>query len=113
MGEMPENCNGLARIDKKIHYCKLNCQWAYVHQGRPRVGEERPVKKVTKKKRIKNPHTLCMTIEKKHYDYITKMALAQSHQAGTIIHANDLIRDALVKAFPCPELYDLFGGKLK
>lgn len=113
MGEMPTDCNALIRLDPKIHYCKHNCKWGFVRQGRPRVGKEKPAGKVTKKKRLKDPHTLCMTIEKKHYEYIARMALLQSQESGKIIHPNDIIRDALVKAFPCPELYDLFGARKK
>lgn len=113
MGEMPENSNALIRLDSKIHFCKHNCKWGFVRQGRPRVGDERPAGKVTKKKRIKNPKTLCITLEQRHYDYIQKQALLASTQSGGIVQPNDLIRDALIKAYPCPELYDLFGGHKK
>lgn len=113
MGEMPPNCNALIRIDKKVHYCKHNCKWGFAAQGRPRVSEERPPKKVTTRKRIKNPKTICVNLEQKHYEYIQKMAIMQTTQTGAIVQANDLIREALVKAYPCPELYDLFGGHKK
>lgn len=111
MGEMPTDCNALVRLDKKLEFCKINCKWGFVRQGRPRASEKPKSRSLTKKKRVKNPHTLCMTIEKKHYDYIRKMALIQSQQEGKILHANDLIRDALIRAFPVPEIYDLFGDK--
>jgi hypothetical protein len=113
MGEMPANCNALIRLDKNIHYCKHNCKWGYVRQGRPRVTSEKSPSKITKKKRIKNPKTLCMTIEKEHYEFIRKQAQLRSNEAGEIIQANDIIREALQKAFPCPELFDLFGGRRK
>lgn len=113
MGEMPEGANALIRIDKTLHYCKHNCKWGFVSQGRPRVANPRPPGKVTKKKRIKKPKTLCITLEQEHYDYIHKMALVKTQQDGELVHPNDLIREALVKAFPCPEIYDLFGNRKK
>lgn len=113
MGEMPADCNALIRLDKKIHFCKHNCKWGYVRQGRPRVTSEKPAMKATKKRRIKNPKTLCMTIEKEHYEYIRKQAQARSNESGQIVQPNDIIREALEKAFPCPELFDLFGSRKK
>ena len=113
MGEMPQNCNALVRIDKHVHFCKHNCKWGFVSQGRPRTGEQRPASKVTKKKRIKNPKTICFTIEEEHYEFIKKQALMLSSQNGSIVQPNDIIREALQKAFPCPQLFDLFGTRKK
>ena len=113
MGTMPAECNALVRLDKDLDYCKVNCQWGFVRQGRPRSGVKKPEGKITKRKRIKNPKTLCVTLEQKHYDYIVKQALLKSAETGEIVQPNELIREALVKAFPSPELYDLFGGKKK
>lgn len=110
MGEMPADCNALVRLDPKIHFCKHNCKWGYVRQGRPRASDEKTSSKITKKSRIKNPKTLCITIEQGHYDYIKKQALMRSQETGQIVQPNDLIREGLQRQFPCPKLYDLFGN---
>ncbi len=112
MGDMPESCNSIVRIDPKLDFCKLNCRWANVAQGRPRKIEK-VQKKESRRRRIKNPKTICFNMEQAHYDYIKKMALSQYQQTGFYVEVNDLIRDALRKAYPCPELYDLFGKEIK
>ena len=109
MGEMPADCNAIVRIDPKLDFCKINCKWAKVSQGRPRNSQIKPEKKESRRRRIKNPKTICLNIEQSHYDYIKRMALSQYQQTGFYVEVNDLIRDALKKAYPCPELYDLFG----
>lgn len=109
MGKMPDDCNTIVRLDPKLDFSKYNCKWAKAAQGRPRTGDVRPAKKESRRRRIKNPKTICLNIEQKHYDYINKMAKMQFQQTGVYVEANDLIRDALKKQFPCPELYDLFG----
>lgn len=109
MGKMPDDCNSIVRIDPKLDFCKFNCKWAKVAQGRPRTGEIKKPKKESRRRRIKNPKTICLNIEQVHYDYIQKMAKMRYQQEGVYVETNDLIREALQKQFPCPELYDLFG----
>lgn len=113
MGKMPDNCNGLVRLDPNLDFIKINCKWAYVAQGRPRTGVEKTKKNPNRRRRIKNPKTLCINIEQEHYDYIKKMAQMRSQETGEIVQPNDLIREGLQKQFPCPQLFDLFGGRKK
>ena len=109
MGQMPNDCNALTRLDKTLDFCKINCRWGFVTQGRPRGSEVKKPRKMNRKNRIKKPKTICITLEQAHYDYIHSQAMQMTHQAGKIIQANDLIREGLQKQFPCPELFDMFG----
>lgn len=111
MGPMPEGCNALVRLDPKIHYCKHNCKWGFARRGRPRSDKEKPITKKTKKNRIKEPKVVCVTLEKDHVEFIKQQALALSRETGQFVETNDLIREALQKAFPAPKQFDMFGNK--
>ena len=50
-------------------------------------------------------------MNREHYHFIKKQALAKSSATGDLVTANDLMRDALEKAFPAPKQFDMFGGK--
>ena len=110
MGPMPEDCTGLALIDETKEFCKWNCQWVKKSIGRP-------VSKVPKERRrkrtgvMKNPKTVCLVIEKDHLDFIKAQAMHRSVEVGHVIEANELIREALAKAFPCPKQFDMFGAR--
>lgn len=106
---MPDNCNALLRLDKTKDFCKVNCKWGSVPIGRPRAGTEKRQGK-SKRIRIKNPHTICISIERAHFDYIKSQAIKRSQETGEIVQPNDLIREGLQRAFPCPKLFDMFGG---
>lgn len=109
MGPMPFQCNALIRIDKSIDYCKINCKWGYMNQGRPR--SESTINTKLKRGKISNPKTLCITIEKDHYEFINSQALKMSQEKGKIISVNDLIRESLARQFPAPKIFDMFGCK--
>ena len=107
---MPQNCNGLSLIDDDKDFCKLNCAWARKSAGRPALPEK---KKYQKKKRsmIQNPKSICLVLEKDHLDFIKNQALQLSVQEGHLIEPNELIRDALQRAFPTPKQFDMFGAR--
>ena len=106
---MPTNCNALIRIDKSLDFCKLNCKWGYVNQGRPRSDAVKSPR--AKRGKLENPLTICISIEQLHYDFIKSQALKMSQEKGYIVQVNDLIREALSKQFPTPKLFDMFGSE--
>jgi transcriptional regulator of met regulon len=58
---------------------------------------------------IKNPKTICLTLELEHLDLIKEQAMFRSIQEGRVIEANQLMREALIKAFPMPQQMDMLG----
>ncbi len=107
---MPANCNSLVRLDDDKEFCKVNCKWSFTVSG-PKSSPKVKIFRETKKSKLKNPVPLSLVVEKDHLDFIKKQALQQSVKAGTIVHHNELIRQALQEAFPEPKQYDMFGGK--
>lgn len=112
MKKMPEGCNTIIRLDPNLDFSKQNCKWGYVAIGRPRKPSKAKTK-VSRKRRIKNPYLLGCTIERDLFDYIKRVAIQKSAQTGVNIEANDLIREALSKAFPILCQTDIFGDKLE
>lgn len=105
---MPAQCDGLLLHDKSKGYQKLNCKWGKVPRG-PEAGKAHAGK--GRRKLIEKPIQICFSLNKDHYDYIKKQALHKSQQEGEIVTPNEMMREALVKAFPCPTQYDMFGTK--
>ena len=58
---------------------------------------------------MKNPVSICLVLEKDHLDFIKKQALHRSVNEGILMEANQLIREALIKQFPTPKQYNMFG----
>lgn len=106
---MPENCNGLTRLDDDIDFCKINCRWDISHKGKLKHKKLQDLPR--KKSGIKNAVPVCLTLEKDLLDYIKSQALQQSMSEGVYIEPNELMRQALIRAFPCPKQYDMFGNK--
>jgi len=48
-------------------------------------------------------------LEKDLVDFIKNQALQRSVNEGFYVEPNELIREALQKAFPTPKHYDMFG----
>lgn len=61
-------------------------------------------------KPIKKPKNICLVIEQDLHDFIKAQAIHKSNEEGQLIEANELIREALRKAFPCPSQGDMFGS---
>ena len=110
MGEMPLGCDGLILNDERAGYCKLNCQWGKIKPG-PSAGKK--AVRQGKRKPIEKPVTICLPLNQDHYDYIKRQAIIRTAQEGQFFTANELIREALVKAFPLPSHYDMFGKERK
>lgn len=110
MGEMPEECNGLELIEGQTEFNKLTCRWVKRAVGRQR--KEKKEKEIKPKKGgFKNPKSICLVLEKDLIDFIKSQALQKSMQEGVYIEPNELIRQALQKAFPTPKQCDMFGTK--
>jgi hypothetical protein len=108
MGPIPQNCNGLELIDKTKEFSKFNCRWVKKICGRKQ--KKLPSARIPHKtKCIKNPRTLCLVLEKDHLQFIKDQAMHKSLELGHCVEANELIREALKKAFPCPSQVDMFG----
>lgn len=116
MGQIPELCNGIKRIDETKDFCKINCEWGKTSKGRKQIPKA--IKKKDKatacpKDKIKNPVSICLVLEKDVMDFIRAQAIYKSQQEGTLIEPNSLIREAVYKAFPAPKQFDMFGAKRK
>lgn len=108
---MPGNCNGLDRHDKTKEFNKYNCFWAYKKKGcKRKTGELKP-KKIPPGSKIKQPVSICLTIEKDHLEFIKKQAMHRSLELGHLVEANDMIRDALKDQFPMSRQMDLMGSR--
>lgn len=110
MGEMPDECDGMILQDRHVGYTKFNVSWGKVKRGIRPEDLKKSIK--PKKTRIKNSMSFCLSINQDHYAYIKRQAIMRSQQTGDIWGANDLIRDALVKAYPFSGQYDFFGSKI-
>lgn len=91
-------------LDRSKGYQKHNCKWGKVTRG-PIPGSQR----TGKPESLVKPVRLCFSINKDHFEFIKKQALAKSTDQGSIITVQQVIREALVKAFPCPSTHDMFG----
>ena len=111
MGEMPEDCNTIVRVDEKLDYFGANCRWAYVGVGRPRSNKKKASK--SNSGRFKDPYVLGITVEKDLIEYIKRVAIQKSAEKGKLVEPNDLIREALTKAFPILCQTDIFGDPVK
>jgi len=105
---MPKDCNALDRIDKSRDFCKENCRWVKKAQGRP-VSDFRPSVKQKAKKSLSKPKPICLRIEKDQFNFISKQALRRSLDEGICYNVNDLIREAIVEAFPYKTQKDMFN----
>lgn len=105
---MPLSSDGLVLHDKSKGYQKYNCIWGKVPRG-PAPGKAHEGK--GRRKVIEKPIQICFSLNKEHYDYIKRMAIMKTSEQGEIVTANDMMREALVKAFPCPTQVDMFGNK--
>lgn len=109
MGPMPKTCNGLELVDNTKDFCKLNCKWTKKAAGRP-IRSHSVRKPNTSHKKIKHPKTVCIVLEKEHFDFIKRQAMQKSLNEGRLINPNEMMRDALKRSFPCSTQCDMFGG---
>lgn len=115
MGPIPEGCNGLVLLDETKEFSKWNCKWVRKKIGRFSKNPEKSnlfnKKSNTSYGKIKQPKSICLSMEQDHLDFIKEQALQQSLKEGVYIEPNELIRQALQKAFPSPTLFDMFGER--
>lgn len=111
MGPMPAECNGLQLIDETKDFCKANCRWERKKQGAPIRAQKKELAPKNKSK-LKNPKPVYISLEREMLDFIKSLALKMSIEQGVYIEPNDLIREALAKAFPTQQ-YDMFGKEIK
>lgn len=112
MGTMPEDCNGVKLADGYKEFSKLTCTWSKKSCGRPPSKKpQKTVKKDSKKLGFKSPKSICLVLEKEHLDFIKSQALQRSISNGVPVETNQLIREALQRAFPVPSQFDMFGKK--
>lgn len=107
MGQIPENCNSICRIDESKEFSKSNCQWGLTKRGPKKING---IKKIKRSKIVLHkPRTVTIVIETDHYEFIKRQALQKSLLEGRIIQPNEMIRKALQTAFPAPSQLDIFG----
>ena len=109
MGELPDGCDGLILKDLKKGYNKFNCSWGKVKRGAKFTGE-RQKRPSQINRQIKKAMSFCISINADHYAYIKRQAILKSQQTNNIYSANDLIREALTRAYPFSGQFDMFGG---
>lgn len=109
---MPKNCNGLSLIDETKDFCKINCMWIFRKNGRKKL-EKGQVNVQKKRRGMKNPISICLVLERDLLDFIKKQALHRSVNEGVLMEPNQLIREAIIKAFPTPKQFNMFGEKKK
>ncbi len=110
MGPIPANCTGIELIDETKPFCSINCRWV----DRRGESKEKPVKMPPKRKmkdKINKPKSICLVLEEDHFNYIKTQAFHASMSEQEHISPNQLIREALQKAFPLPTQMDMFGKK--
>lgn len=108
MGTIPENCDGLILSDKNKGYNKFNSSWAKVKRGAKPNSKSKSSR--TKKNIVEDGMSFCLTLNTHHYAYIKRQAILRSQQTGSFYSTNDLIREALNKAYPYSGQFDMFGG---
>jgi len=111
MGLIPQNCNGLMLIDESKDFCKFNCQWTFYNVGKKAETKKKEKQKRPKRSTIKNGKSICLVLEKDHLDFIKSQALQRSLEEGAYVEPNELIREALQKAFPCGKQSDMFSER--
>lgn len=109
IGNMPPNCNGLELRKGCTCFQKDTCSWVYKNKGRRKVPKELVLKKRTRLSTLKEPHPICLTIERKLAETIKRLAMHKSIEKGIFVEPNELIRDALMNAFPDISQYDIFA----
>ena len=112
MSKIPENFNALVRYAEAIYFCKTNCKWDYVGRGRKRLEADMRSLKKTKKCKVKEPQTICIVLERNLANHIQYLARHKSLEKKENISSNDLIREALKKAFPISSTIDIFGDNI-
>lgn len=112
---MPESCNGLLLVDPSLlEFSKWNCRWVKKKAGRqPSDKPKKKSKPKLNRATIKKPKSICLVLEKEHLDFIKSQALQRSLSEGIPVEANQLIREALQRAFPIPGQLDMFGDPVK
>lgn len=108
---MPQDCTGLALLDETKEFCKWNCTWIKKPAGRTALPKDEKPRKRASRSKLNNPKSICLVLEKDHIDFIKSQALQRSISEGTFIEPNELIREALQKAFPTPKQFDMFGAR--
>lgn len=107
MGKMSEKCNGIELIDETKDFCKINCRWTRRTQGAPAKKNKRV--KTDGREKIKNSVAVCISLDAELLDFIRTQSAHETVRSKLFVSANDMIRDALKRAFPVPTQYDMFG----
>ncbi len=107
---MPTTCNGIALLDENHDFCKINCKWTKKNAGRHPKPAGTP-KTPTSRAKLKNPKSICLVMEKDHLEFINRQAMHRSLEEGVCVETNEMIREALQKAFPMPKQFDMFGAR--
>lgn len=103
MGEIPDDKNSLGFFNTNIGFVPDNVYWK---SGKRRNPKERGGTKI-----FSDPFSICLTLEKSHADFIRKQAIQASMSKGYFVSMNSLIREVLIKAFPVPHEFDMFGDR--
>lgn len=110
MGPEPEDFTGVELINLDGDFEPLNARW--ITKNTRRSLKEMPGNRNrVRKSSIKEPFYLTIVLEKKHFEYISKLAAAKACKTKQKYSVNSLIRECLEDAMPCPQTTDMFGDK--
>ena len=74
-----------------------------------RATKKKEKRKGVTRSKFQKSKTICLVMENDLFEFIEKQAMQRSLTEKCYIEPNELIREALKKAFPTPKQYDMFG----
>lgn len=95
MGPMPQECNGIARIDLNKGYDQENCYWRKAVGGRPINPAAIKKKKII----IVDSVTISFKIENKILELLKNLAIEESTKKGHLVEVQNIIRNILLGHF--------------
>jgi len=109
LGTLKEGHDGLKIAEGFKFYDKVTAKYSKIKRGRKKDFTR--MRQKTHKVKIKNRITFTMSLSHDHFTFIKKQALLKSVTAGEAYNVQDVIREALQKAFPVSSQFDMFGDE--
>lgn len=106
MGEIPERCTRIERLDEKLEFCKLNCKWGVGKRGPP-VGSQR--QKILSCSKKQEGVSVSIRLEKSMIARLKRKSFEISLSEHRSVSVSQLVREAIMEKFPENEQLDMFG----
>lgn len=101
MGPKPDDCDGIELISLDRNFCKENCRWVGPHNRRP-LSEMPGNQRKEGKRTFKESTMVCIRVEKDYHQFLKRLAIEKSQEAGEIYSVSQLIREIVEKHAPMP-----------